>query len=120
MALLNNTNAVLTGVAGDVATIKTATGAISVKVDDLMALLAKVNATVTDVKNGVATIQTDVGTIKADVNSIKGGVSDIKSSESNIASIVSGASSTAQTTMWLVVITFLVSLVSLVFIFRRK
>ncbi|MEM3832331.1 MAG: hypothetical protein QW128_01855 [Thermoprotei archaeon] len=132
--LLNAVNAKVVSIDGSVATIKTDVGTIKATLPALNASIVAVGnnvvaiktsvgtiqGTVTDVKNGVATIQTDVGTIKADVSSIKGGVSGLKTSVDNVGSVASGVSSTAQTTMWLVVITFLVSLVSLVFIFRRR
>jgi len=113
MATLPALNASITAVGNNVVAIKTSVGTLQ--------------GTVTDVKNGVATISTDVGTIKADVSTIKGNVSALQSSvkaaqdaASAANSNAASASSTAQTTMWLVVLTFIISLVSLVFIFRRK
>jgi outer membrane murein-binding lipoprotein Lpp len=113
MATLPALNASITAVGNNVVAIKTSVGTLQ--------------GTVTDVKNGVATISTDVGTIKADVSTIKGNVSALQSgvkaaqdAASAANSNAASASSTAQTTMWLVVLTFIISLVSLVFIFRRK
>jgi len=139
--LLNAVGARIVSIQNDTATLKTNVGTIMATLPALNASITAVGnnvvaiqtsvgtlqGTVTDVKNGVATISTDVGTIKADVSTIKGNVSALQSSVSAVQDVASAAnsnaasaSSTAQTTMWLVVLTFIISLVSLVFIFRRK
>ena len=67
---LEGFNATLTGIKGDIATIRTNMGQISLNI-------SSINAKIIEVKNGIATIQTDLGEVKAEISSISAKITSI-------------------------------------------
>ena len=74
---LDGFNATLTSIKGNLATINTKIGEITLN-------LTEVNAKIAEIKNGIATIQTDVGAVKAEVSSLNAKISNVQNGVATI------------------------------------
>jgi len=129
---LDEIEATITKIDGDVATISTKVGEIKTSVDaihlkvvdiDWETKIATIQSDLGDIKGyvedvddgGLATINTDVGTIRTDVSALKSAVDEVKSSVDEVKSdveTVPDAISGAITPIWIAVILSLVAAVA--------